>query len=93
MVAPTASWRDTRLGAPANYVEDPRKIHTWLVLDFFEDARRTGGTGSSLTTTIWWQSSSRSSSPRCSTPTPLVLFAAAISPSVAARRDRRARQP
>jgi hypothetical protein len=30
-------------------------IHAWLVLDFFEDARRTGGTGSSLTTTIFWQ--------------------------------------
>ncbi|HZN39773.1 MAG TPA: hypothetical protein VFD82_13270 [Planctomycetota bacterium] len=31
-------------------------IHAWLVLDFFEDARRTGGTGSSLTTTIFTQS-------------------------------------
>ena len=31
-------------------------VHTWLVLDFFGDARRTGGTGSSLTTTIFTQS-------------------------------------
>ncbi|HEX6811757.1 MAG TPA: hypothetical protein VF384_09055 [Planctomycetota bacterium] len=31
-------------------------IHAWLVLDFFEEARRTGGTGSSLTTTIFTQS-------------------------------------
>ena len=31
-------------------------VHAWLVLDFFGDARRTGGTGSSLTTTIFTQS-------------------------------------
>ncbi|MEO6594107.1 MAG: hypothetical protein ABIP94_05090 [Planctomycetota bacterium] len=31
-------------------------VHTWLVLDFFGDARRTGGAGSSLTTTIFTQS-------------------------------------
>ncbi|MCA8976971.1 MAG: hypothetical protein KDC98_19765 [Planctomycetes bacterium] len=31
-------------------------IHTWLLLDFFGDARRRGGSGSSLTTTIFTQS-------------------------------------
>ncbi|MBL9077535.1 MAG: hypothetical protein JNL08_08530 [Planctomycetes bacterium] len=31
-------------------------VHAWLVLDFFGDARRTGGGGSTLTTTIFTQS-------------------------------------
>lgn len=31
-------------------------IHTWLLLDFFGDARRSGGAGSTLTTTIFVQS-------------------------------------
>jgi hypothetical protein len=31
-------------------------VHTWLVLDFFGDARRTGGHGSTLTTSIFAQS-------------------------------------
>lgn len=31
-------------------------VHAWLVLDFFGDSRRTGGTSSSLTTTIFTQS-------------------------------------
>ncbi|MCA8966036.1 MAG: hypothetical protein KDC48_14215, partial [Planctomycetes bacterium] len=31
-------------------------IHAWLVLDFFGEARSTGGAGSTLTTTIFSQS-------------------------------------
>lgn len=31
-------------------------VHAWLVLDFFGDARRSGGAGSTLTTTIFTQS-------------------------------------
>ncbi len=31
-------------------------VHTWLLLDFFGDSRRTGSPGSSLTTTIFGQS-------------------------------------
>jgi hypothetical protein len=31
-------------------------VHAWLVLDFFGEARRTGGSASTLTTTIFSQS-------------------------------------
>lgn len=45
------------MSSPRPRVQIVALIQTWLLLDFFGDARRSGdGNGSSLTTTIMWQS-------------------------------------
>ncbi|MFN3242410.1 MAG: hypothetical protein ACE37K_12955 [Planctomycetota bacterium] len=45
------------MSSPRPRVQIAALVRTWLLLDFFGDARRSGGGhGSSLTTTIMWQS-------------------------------------